>query len=407
MKLDLFSPKQLNAIDNSTGFINILEGAVRSGKTMAANIAWIFHLMQSPHEEFLMSGESTDSLYRNVIDDLIGILGQDRAFYYQNRKGGAQLVLKLNETKICYCRGSKNKDAEGSIRGMTIAGWYADEVTLHHETFVKQAINRMSLNGAKAIWTTNPDSPFHYIKKEYIEKANEREYKNFKFRLEDNLTLSDRYKRNLKQAYSGVWHKRFIEGLWVKAEGLIYDMFHDKHINRKKTTGKKIIACDYGTGNPTVFLLIDVDRDKVHVEREYYYSGRDSGVQKTDSQYANDMTDFLNNNGVPRNTEIIVDPSAASFIVELRQRGLNVQKANNAVIDGIRNVSMKLSKNEISVDPECQKTIEEFHTYSWDENAQNKGEDKPLKENDHCMDALRYGVMSRLQKARAVRSIAM
>jgi PBSX family phage terminase large subunit len=290
---------------------------------------------------------------------------------------------------------------------MTIAGWYADEVTLHHETFVKQAINRMSLNGAKAIWTTNPDSPFHYIKKEYIEKANEREYKNFKFRLEDNLTLSDRYKRNLKQAYSGVWHKRFIEGLWVKAEGLIYDMFHDKHINRKKTTGKKIIACDYGTGNPTVFLLIDVDRDKVHVEREYYYSGRDSGVQKTDSQYANDMTDFLNNNGVPRNTEIIVDPSAASFIVELRQRGLNVQKANNAVIDGIRNVSMKLSKNEISVDPECQKTIEEFHTYSWDENAQNKGEDKPLKENDHCMDALRYGVMSRLQKARAVRSIAM
>jgi len=184
-------------------------------------------------------------------------------------------------------------------------------------------------------------------------------------------------------------------------------MFHDKHIKRKKTEGKKIIACDYGTGNPTVFLLLDVDGEKIHVQDEYYYSGRETGVQKTDSQYAADMMKFIEKNGIRRNDEIIVDPSAASFIVELRQRGLNVQKANNAVIDGIRNVSMKLSKNEISVDPECEKTIEEFHTYSWDENAQNKGEDKPLKENDHCMDALRYGVMSRLRTAKAVRSLAM
>jgi len=394
MELSLFSNKQLQGIYNSTGFINIFEGAVRSGKTIAGSISWIKHLSESPHEEFLMSGESTDSLYRNVISDIIEIVGQKNAFYFQNRKGGAQLILKLNGTKICYCRGSKNKDAEGSIRRMTIAGWYADEATLHHETFIKQAINRMSLDGAKAIWTTNPDSPFHFVKKEYIDKAGELDYKVFHFKLDDNLTLSDRYKKNLEAAYSGVWHKRFIEGLWVKAEGLIYDMFTDNHIQKKSYNQKKKVAVDYGTGNPTVFLLLEIEKDKVHIADEYYYSGREAGVQKTDSQFGDEMEQFFKKNELPKNTDVVVDPSAASFITELRQKGYNVHNGYNVVIDGIRNVSMKISKNELSVDPKCEETIKEFHTYSWDEKAQNRGEDKPLKENDHCMDALRYGIMT-------------
>jgi len=190
-----FSSKQLDVIDGFDSFINILEGSVRSGKTIAANVAWLYFVLTNPYDQFLMSGESTDSLYRNVVKDLVKIVGDRRATYQKSPKGGPQLIFHSGAgDKVCYCRGADKVTSEEAIRGMTIAGWYADEVTLHHETFIKQAINRMSLPGAKAIWTTNPDNPNHFIKKEYIDRAGAKGYCHWHFSLEDNLTLDERYK---------------------------------------------------------------------------------------------------------------------------------------------------------------------------------------------------------------------
>ena len=122
-----FSPKQLDviksALKNDLGFINILEGSVRSGKTFSTNLAWTLFVINSPYDKFLMSGESTDSLYRNVIGDIIFILGEDRATYLDSAKGGAQLVINYNgKKKICYCRGGSKSNDEGKIRGITVAG---------------------------------------------------------------------------------------------------------------------------------------------------------------------------------------------------------------------------------------------------------------------------------------------
>lgn len=262
-----FSNKQKDVINktikNELGFINILEGSVRSGKTFIVNLAWTLFILNSPHDVFLMSGESTDSLYRNVIGDMIFILGRSRAVYQDSAKGGAQLIINYNgKTKICYCRGGSKANDEGKIRGITIGGWMADEITLHHESFVKQALSRMSLEGAKAFWTTNPDSPYHYIKTEYIDKAQEKGYYHWHFNLDDNLTLSEEYKKNIKNAYSGVFYQRFILGLWILAEGVIYDMFNKAtHVvptmERKYT--KKYISIDYGTQNPTTFGMYGKD----------------------------------------------------------------------------------------------------------------------------------------------------
>ncbi len=401
-----FSSKQLDVIDGFDSFINILEGSVRSGKTIAANVAWLYFVLTNPYDQFLMSGESTDSLYRNVVKDLVKIVGDRRATYQKSPKGGPQLIFHSGAgDKVCYCRGADKVTSEEAIRGMTIAGWYADEVTLHHETFIKQAINRMSLPGAKAIWTTNPDNPNHFIKKEYIDQAGTKGYRHWHFNLEDNLTLDERYKEELKQAYSGMWYRRFILGQWVIAEGIIYDMFsEEKHVatSLPGSLSRKYVACDYGTGNPTVFLAMGDAGEDTFILSEYYHSGRETGKQKTDTQYREDLEVFLQKNEFEkRTTEIIVDPSAASFIVELQQHGFKVTQAKNDVLDGIRTVANKLDKGYIKIHSSCKETIKEFYGYAWDDKAAERGEDKPLKENDHCMDALRYGIFTRPRKITA------
>lgn len=402
-----YSAKQIDVItktiSNDLGFINILEGSVRSGKTFIANLAWILYILNSPHNIFLMSGESTDSLYRNVIGDIIFILGKDKAIYQDSSKGGAQLVINFDgTTKICYCRGGSKSNDEGKIRGITIGGWYADEITLHNETFVKQALSRMSLEGAKAFWTTNPDSPFHYIKTEYIEKAEQNKYKHWHFTLDDNLSLNNEYKENIKNAYAGLFYDRFIKGMWVLSDGLVYDMF-DKNIHIVETIEReytqKYIAIDYGTQNPTTFGMFAKDKGQWYMVKEYHHSGREKKQQKTDSEYADDLEAFMNND---KNIQIIVDPSAASFIAELKKRGLKVKQAKNDVLEGIRNVGNVLKNNLILFNDCNSETFKEFETYIWDEKASLKGEDKPVKENDHHLDGLRYFVNTVLLKKSGV-----
>lgn len=439
-----FSEKQLDVILNADAFINILEGAVRSGKTIASNVRWINFIAASPHDKFLMSGESTDSLYRNVIDDIIKIVGEDNARYLDSAKGGAQLIFNFDgQEKICYCRGASKSNDEGKIRGITIGGWYADEITLHHSDFIKQAIARMSLEGAIALWTTNPDSPYHKIKTDYIDKANEKGFKHWKFNLNDNAALSERYKKNLKKSYSGIFYDRFIKGLWVLAEGVIYDMFNrKKHVveSKKREYTSKVVAVDYGTQNPTAFGKFEKIKglDKWYKTEEYHHSGRETGVQKTDEEYADDMENFLYGELMDeythikaklkvatvklrkhpksdihrqavislrkeyriieskyleaKRTKIIIDPSAASFIVALKKRGLKVVKADNDVKNGIRRVATAISNGQLLICNCCKETIKEFGVYIWDEKASLKGEDKPIKENDHHMDLIRYFV---------------
>lgn len=391
-----YSKKQKDVIHkvikNELGFINILEGSVRSGKTFISNLAWIIYILNSPHDKFLMSGESTDSLYRNVIGDIIYILGSSRAKYQDSAKGGAQLVIKFNgNTKICYCRGGSKANDEGKIRGITIGGWYADEITLHHETFVKQAISRMSLKGSRAIWTTNPDSPYHFVNTEYIEKAEEKKYQHWHFSLDDNFSLPDEYKEEIKKAYAGLFYQRFILGQWVLSDGVIYDMF-DRNIHIVPTVERQYIerwvSVDYGIQNPMAFGMFGKDiNSQWYKIKEYHHSGRETKKQKTDTEYADDLEEFM---GRDKSIKVIVDPSATSFIAELKKRGIRVKRANNEVLEGIAKTASALKNKEILFNDCCKKTFEEFSSYIWDEKACLRGEDKPIKENDHHMDNLRY-----------------
>lgn len=395
-----YSDKQTDVLsavfDGSLGFINILEGSVRSGKTWIANLAWVLFVLESPHDKFLMSGESTDSLYRNVIGDIVAILGDSRVKYRDSAKGGASLIVKDIEgkSKIIYCRGGSKANDESKIRGITIGGWYADEITLHHESFVKQALTRLSLKGAKAIWTTNPDSPFHFIKKEYIDKAKEKGYRHWHFNLNDNLTLTADYKSNIEGAYSGVFYDRFIKGLWVLADGIIFDMFSEAaHVvpeDNTKTFTRKVISIDFGMQNPTTFGMFakEAGTGQWYKTKEYHHSGREDKQQKTIGEYIADLLEFMDGERILT----IVDPSAAAFIEECRRAGIPVKKAKNDVAKGIIATAKAIKGKQILFYDCCKETFKEFATYIWDAAASLKGEDKPVKENDHHMDGLRYFV---------------
>lgn len=385
-----FSAKQLKVLTQSDARVNVLDGPVRSGKTFSSIVRWIFYLQEAPQGDLLMSGKTKHTIRRNVLEDMFDLIGS-KNYKYNSTDG----VIEAFGRRI-YIVGANDERAEEKIRGMTIAGWYDDETTLKPESFVKQAFARMSIEGAKSFLTTNPDNPYHWLNVGYLENTeliSAGILKRFRFTFDDNPALSHEYKESLKKLYSGLWYRRMILGEWCMADGVVYPMFQEeKHaLSRDKMPigfDRVIAAIDYGTNNPCVFLSIGVIGDCYYVLDEYYHDGRKNG-QKTDAEYSADLQEFLRGD----ETMVLIDPSASSLITQLRKDGVTgLRAAFNPVMRGISIVSTAISNDKIRVCTECESTLKEFSSYVWDEKATQRGEDKPLKQNDHAMDALRYGV---------------
>ncbi len=399
-----------NPIENDA-FINILEGSVRSGKTVGMIPKWINYIVSAPPGLLIMTGVSKDTIYDNVLDDFFDTIGAEN--YTYNKQSGDLTVIwyidgvkKQRRIKVI---GAKDEGSEKYLRGKTLAGAYCDEISLMPEKFFKQLLNRLSIAGAKLYGTTNPDSPFHYLYLEFItdeDKLKSGMVKVYHFELDDNPNLPEDYKINIRAAYKGMWYKRMILGLWVIAEGIIYDMFSDDLLFddsdnlftlTKKSECRRYIGVDYGTTNPMVFLDIYDDGETVFLVNEYYYDSKKEQSQKSDEQYAVDFDKFVGDE-YPDFT--IIDPSAASFKIVLRGRGYRIKDADNSVTDGLRNVSMLMSLKRLRVHKRCVNFIREAHSYAWDEKAAQHGDEKPIKQNDHAMDAIRYFTKTVLPKWR-------
>jgi PBSX family phage terminase large subunit len=294
--------------------------------------------------------------------------------------------------------GANDERAEAKIRGSEYVGALLDEVTILPENFVKMLFSRLSVTGAKLFGSTNPDSPFHWLKVDYFDRAADMDVKVFSFSLEDNPALDEDYKRNLKKEYSGLWYQRYIEGKWVLAEGAIYDFFDDKIHVLDHPPGPAtyyIVGIDYGTSNPCAYTLIGYNSGSypnMWLEKEYYYDSKAKNRQKSDSEYVKDLVDFVA--GYPVKA-VYVDPSALSFKVEMRKNGINnIFDAVNDVLPGIRFTGQLISNGTFKVCKNCINAIKEFSTYVWDEKASKRGLDQPVKQNDHVMDSLRYALFT-------------
>lgn len=383
------SDRQIESFKESNARINIFEGSVRAGKSFIALLRWLEFCRNGPKGPLIIVGRTDKTIKRNIINPMIELVGD--SVRYSVGKGEVQLF-----DRIMYVIGANDERAEAKIRGSEFAGALIDELTLIPENFVKMLLSRLSIPKASLFASTNPDSPFHWVKTDFINREKELNCKVFSFTIDDNPSLDEDYKMELKREYLGLWYKRYIEGKWVMAEGAVYDFF-DEELNvipmPTQTANYYIVGVDYGTTNPCVFVLIGYNPSaypNMWLEKEYFYNSKATQRQKSDYEYAQDLIKFIDGFNIEA---IYIDPSAASFKQELRRNDVSkIRDASNDVLPGIRFQGQLLTNGTYKVCSCCVESIKEYTNYVWDSKASARGEDKPIKQNDHACDAQRYAL---------------
>ncbi|MER7750389.1 terminase family protein, partial [Streptomyces bacillaris] len=308
---------------------------------------------------------------------------------------GATTATILGRT--VHLIGAADARAEGRLRGLTAQLAYVDEATLMPEAMWTQLLARLSVPGARLYATTNPDSPRHWLRTQYLDRVDELDMREWHFRLADNPSLSAEYIASLNAEYTGLWRRRMIDGAWVVAEGAIYAEWDEaRHVvDTLPAMRRYFLGVDYGTTNPFSAVLLGIGTDdRLYACAEWRYDGRRTHRPMTDSQYSDAVRAWLANlDVVPEWT--FVDPSAKSFSTQLWQDGHpGVARADNTVADGIRSVASLLAADRLLVHRSCEGLLGEMPGYSWDPAATLRGEDAPLKVDDHSCDAIRYAIHS-------------
>lgn len=377
--------------------LSILDGAVRSGKTWALHPKIIFGCNYPVAGWKVITGASKESVYDNVLNDLFDLIG-DGGYHY-NRQSGLLHILGTHWRVI----GAKDEGSEKFIRGKTIGYAVCDELTLMPQSFFNMLVNRMSPAGARLYGTTNPDTPLHWLKTDWIDnQALRRAGKLYRMHctMADNPNLTPEYVQSMRMFYKGQYYARYILGEWVMAEGSIYRDVWDTDRNTfldadlpvglygAGGTQERVITVDYGTTNPCVYHDWRDDGKTAWAVNEYRWDSAKEMRQKTDDEYAEDMIKFI---GPEKGCEVIVDPSAASLKAAFVKKGLWVTNAKNDVQDGIQKTMSALASGVLRFHRiRCEATIGEMQNYSWDPKKAAKGVEEPIKQADHGPDSVRY-----------------
>lgn len=403
------SPLQVRSIVEAgrTEQVALWEGAVSSGKTVASLVAFMLALAAAPeHGLIVILGKTLQTIERNVIDAL-----QSRALFgslaaqVRHTKGAGTAHILGRQVHLV---GTHNVKAEDVVRGMTVCLAYVDEASLMPSNVWLMLLSRLRVPGAKLLATTNPDGPGHWLRKDFILRAGAVGMRSWQFRLSDNPALEQSYVDRLKRQYVGLWYRRFILGEWCLAEGAVYDMWDpDRHVVDLLPPITRWIALgiDYGTTNPFAALLLGLGYDALnrpclYLTHEWRYDSRQSRRSLTDVEYSQRLRGWLAELEHPHSPGVrgvrpewtVVDPSAASFVQQLYRDGLTPTLADNAVRDRIRLVSSLLAMNLLKVHRRCTGWISEVGGYSWDPDKAAKGEDAPIKTDDHSLDGGGYGI---------------
>lgn len=369
----------------------ICDGSVRSGKTVSMILGFVHWAMRFfDGKNFGICGKTVSSTERNIITPLLSMVDLTDYYDIAYRRGDSLLTVRSGKkVNRFYVFGGKDESSYTLIQGITLSGVLFDEVALMPKSFVDQAVARtLSEPEARYWFNCNPESSEHWFYKEWICNTRQKQALHLHFTMQDNPILSPKQIANAERLYTGVFYNRYIKGLWCVAEGLIYPQFdREKHIEqRNNPQGEWYISVDYGTLNAFSAGLWCYDGTTAYRAAEYYYSGRETRKQLTNAQYLQRIQQLAGSHKIEC---VIVDPSAASFIAELRNADFTVRKGKNAVVDGIRRVSSALQAGKLQFSPDCKGCIREFGLYRWDESC---SEDRPIKENDHAMDDVRYFV---------------
>jgi len=403
------SQKQLDYLRRSSLDVNVCEGSIRSGKTIITLLRWAIFIRRAPRGgELVMVGRTRDSVWRNLIaplqnPELFGAISERVIGNY-----GAPTATILG--RKVYLLGASDAKAEKVIRGLTVAGAYVDEITTIPEEFFTQLLGRMSVDGARLFGSTNPDNPAHWFKVKYLDRIGPGDnqlpdWRSWKFMMEDNPSLSEKYKAAKRREFTGLWYRRFIQGEWVAAEGAVFDMWDpDTHVVpwEKLPPMRRLISVgiDYGTQHATVAIMLGVGYDrKLYLVDELRLEAQPGFPRLNDAKQSTMIKEWLAKPHLPesqglRPEFIIADQAGASLRAQLFDDGITTMSANKSVAYGLAMMARLLGEGELFVSDRCKSFITEAPGYSWDPVAALAGEDKPVKANDDALDAARYAVVT-------------
>lgn len=388
----------------------ICDGAVRSGKTSFMVMAFVDDAMRRyDRQRFAICGKTVESAVKNIIEPYLGVKAAREKYGISWRRADKVLVVTQGKKQNLFeVFGGKDESSFMLIQGRTLAGVLFDEVALQTRSFVEQALARCSVDGSRFWFNCNPDSPGHWFYQEWVKQPQEHNALHLHFTMEDNPGLSDKIRERYKTMYSGVFYDRYVRGLWVAADGIIYPMFDkQKHIVKSKSRpySKYYVSIDYGTSNPTSMGLWGRYNGVWYRVADSYHDGRKS-APRTDEEHYRELERLIGSNTPSgRVTGVIIDPSAASFIQTIKRHGKHrVIPGDNNVVEGISNVATELNAGRLLFCDSCHEDIfNEFASYIWDAKASQRGEDKPVKQNDHAMDDMRYFVNTVLYNSKGLR----
>lgn len=373
----------------------ICDGAVRSGKTVCMVVGFFLWSMANfDGKVFALCGKTIASLRRNVVIHLQQWLGGVLDVTEHRSDNRLEVRSSDGRKNTYFLFGGQDESSYMLIQGITLAGALLDEAVLMPRSFVEQTCARCSENGAKLWFNCNPSTPEHWFYKEWLGKCREKNALHLHFTMADNPALPEQVRQRYERMYTGHFYRRYVLGQWCGAEGLVYDFDPQLHVTGDiPKTGRYYISVDYGTQNPFSAGLWCVTPERAVRIREYYYNGREQGRMLTDQEYYQAVEQLAGDLPVE---QMVIDPSAASFIALVRKMGrFRIRRANNAVLPGIQLVAQLLRSGYLQIGADCKAAIREFSLYSW---VSEGSQDQPVKENDHAMDDIRYFSMTVLRR---------
>jgi PBSX family phage terminase large subunit len=408
----IYSPKQAEVILSADARWNLLTGAVSSGKTHVSYDLLIKRVAKQPSGNSLLVGKTERTLLRNVIHPMQERFGLDNV---SDIHGDGTMELF---GRRFYVVGANDERSLTKIQGLSLVYGYGDEFATWPESFFQMLKSRLRIPGAIFDGTCNPEGPYHWAKKDMIDRAAVLNLKHWQFKIDDNPFLDPDYVRDIKNEYTGLWYKRMILGEWCIAEGAIYDMFDEKkHVVTDQARQAAILkdihtiwtATDYGTGTVLCHGLFGMDRKGViYLLSTFWWDAKERGRQKTDTEYTEDLKRLMEtcratfaaaHVKMPPTACHIIPDDALSFIAQCRKtQGLSTirvfQREPGTVLQGIRLQANLLNQGKyfLFAGNGNEPVIQEYGSYVWDPKAQIKGEDAPLKQHDHGKDCERYSL---------------
>ena len=387
------SAKQRSFIAEADGPYSLITavGSIRSGKTHATIHGFMIWSQlkeqdnRTPHD-YAIIGRSVASIERNVMRPLLQFC---TLFGFEVHRNHGFNTIQVGRIKY-WVIGASDIRAADRIQGATFGGALIDESALLTQDFVMQALGRCSVENAKTWHTLNPENPAHWFKKEIVDQPERYNAKLYTFQLDDNPSLSDEAKQRFRRQYGGHFYQRFIEGKWAAPHGAIYPTMAPSPRPTGQESLQTVFSMDYAAAG--VWAVIKWQRflKKRWWATDEIYRDYRKEPPLSDEEMVEHLVSFINDEPY---IAVYIDPATHTrWKRKARGAGIKIRHPRVGRLEGIRATDSYLRNGTINIDPNCPNLLDEGASYVWDEKALQRGDEEPLKENDHAMDAMRYFV---------------